>query len=352
MMSGTIKQTLYGTGTILFLSLVCHYFRETLNYRVVALLFLLVVSLSAILSEIIPVVVTAILSAFVLNFFFMDPLYNYKINSSESTLLFFVYISVALVGGILSNRIRRQEQKLRTKEEKENTLKLYNTLLNSLSHELRIPISAIIGAVDTLKLPSLPEEFRAPLYQELEIAALRLNTEVENLLHMSRLESESIILNRDWIEVSELFSLAINKATFDGHKEKVTVGKNLPDDLYMLDVGLISYALSLLIHNAIKYTREGTKVSLDASFDGDKLTLSVADNGGGIPLGYEKKIFDKFFRIPNTGISGSGLGLSIVKGLVEIHGGKIEVQNQPTRGIKFLIGLDVDVSYLKNLKNE
>lgn len=126
-------------------------FSELLGYRVVALLLLMTVSIIAMLFEITPVLVAALLSSLVWNFFFIPPIYTFHINSTEDGLLFLLYFLVALVNTVLSFKIRKEEKKARDKEQKLQQIEVYNTLLNSLSHELKTPISTIIGAVDTLQ---------------------------------------------------------------------------------------------------------------------------------------------------------------------------------------------------------
>jgi two-component system sensor histidine kinase KdpD len=121
-----------------------------MGYKVVAFILLLAVSLIAIVFDILPVVVAALLSALIWNFFFIPPRFTFRIDSAEDGFLFLMYFVIAFINAVLTNRIRKIEKQAREKEEKVNTLKLYNTLLNSLSHELKTPIATIIGATDNL----------------------------------------------------------------------------------------------------------------------------------------------------------------------------------------------------------
>jgi two-component system sensor histidine kinase KdpD len=122
-----------------------------IGYMAVALLLLLAVSVMAMVLPVWPVMAAAALSAVVWNFFFIPPTFTFHINSTQDVLMFAMYFSIAMLNAVLTSRIRRAEQQARQREGREKTLLLYNTLLNSLSHELRTPIAAIIGAVDTLK---------------------------------------------------------------------------------------------------------------------------------------------------------------------------------------------------------
>ena len=120
--------------------------------------------------------------------------------------MFLMYFVIALINAVLTYKIRQVERKIRDEKEKEKTIKLYNTLLNSLSHELRTPISTIIGAIDTIKDngTKLTESNISDLYTEIEIAGFRLNRQVENLLSMSRLEAGILKPKLDWCDVNEL----------------------------------------------------------------------------------------------------------------------------------------------------
>ena len=129
----------------------CFPAEDLIGYRVTALVLLMAVSILAMLFQIGPVMVAAALSALAWNFFFIPPTFTLHIGSTEDLLLFLMYFVVASVNAVLSLKIRQVERKARDKEQKERTIELYNTLLNSLSHELRTPISTIVGAVDALQ---------------------------------------------------------------------------------------------------------------------------------------------------------------------------------------------------------
>lgn len=347
------KQHLIGFLTVFSVSVICFLLRNYVDYRVVALLLFLVVSILAVLFDVIPVVMAAISSAVILNVFFIEPTFHYKIDSPENALLFFIYLAIALVSAILTDRIRKQRKKLIEKERKENTLKLYETLLNSLSHELRIPITTIIGAADTLMENELilSEKDKKELLEEIQNAGLRLNRQVENLLNMSRLESGSVDPHKDWTDINELVYLCISKLP-DGqnHLIRFSPDDNLP--LFKLDIGLMEQILNGLLHNAVKYTSSGTLISIKAEEENDFLVLEISDNGKGFPEDKLEQVFEKFYRLPNSGTGGTGLGLSIVKGFTEAQNGSISLRNSQNGGACFIVRIPAETSYLKNLKNE
>lgn len=338
--------------TVLLVSAICFFLGDYIHYQVTALLLLLSVSVLAILYSILPVTLAAVCSAMILNFFFIEPIYHYKIKNAENVLLFFIFLLVALVNAVLTNRIKKQEKRIRDKEEKDKTIKLYNTLLNSLSHELRTPISTIIAGIDTLKTygTMISPEDRDELLGEMEIASVRLDREVGNLLNMNRLETGNLGLKKDWADINEMIFLTIEKFPKASSRIQFIVEENLP--LFKVDVGLLEQVIYILIHNAISYTPKDSSIFVEANVYNDHLRLVVADNGSGLPVELKDKVFDKFYRLPNTLPGGSGLGLSIAKGFVEAHQGSIQVANRAEGGAQFTILIPAEVSYLNNLKND
>ena len=348
-----LTQSIISISTILIVSLVCFYAIDYLGYHVTALILLLVVSIVAMLFDIIPVLISAFLSAIVWNYFFIPPIFTLHIAKSEDAFLFLMYFVVALVNATLTYKIRETEKKVRDKEEKENTIKLYNTLLNSLSHELKTPISTIIGAVDTLKDNSnINENSKQELLTQIGIASIRLNKEVENLLSISRLESGVLTLNYDWCDINDLVNIVLNKLENELTNHQLIFNQNDNMPLVKLDSILIQHAIYNLIHNAIQYTPIGTIIKVDLNMDSDDCVISIEDNGQGFPLAEQPKIFDMFYRLPFNKTGGSGLGLSIVKGFVEAHKGIVSLISQEGSGSTFILRLPLESSYLNKINNE
>ncbi len=348
-----LTQSIVSILTILLIALFCFYTVDLIGYQVTALVLLLAVSILAMLFDIIPVLLAAFLSAIIWNFFFIPPIFTFHIAKAEDAFLFLMYFVIALVNAILTYKIRETEKKVRDKEEKENTIKLYNTLLNSLSHELKTPIAAIIGAVDTLKENLTINEFhKSELISQIGIAGLRLNKEVENLLSISRLESGVLKLNDDWCDLYELVHIVINKLDDDLKGHIISFQQNELMPLVKLDSLLIQHVLFNLIHNAIQYTSNGTVISIHFYMDNDDCVISVKDNGQGIPEHEQVKVFDMFYRLPMHKTGGSGLGLSIVKGFIEAHKGTIKLISEEGNGAEFIIKLPVETSYLNNINND
>ena len=339
---------------VFIVSIICFSTSKYIDYRITALLLLMTVSVTAMIFEIFPVLFTAVLSGLILNFFFIKPLFTFHITTTEDILLFLIYIIIALVNAVLTIKIREAESKARDKEEKEKTIKLYNTLLNSLSHELRTPIATIIGAIDTLKenKNKLSENNQAELLEEIDKASIRLNRQVENLLNMSRLETGMLKPKIDWCDINELIYTVIQKITPVKNNHTISFIPNEKLPLFKLDAGLIGEVIQNLVTNAIVYTPKDTIIKIDASHQDDNCVFSVSDNGNGFPENEIRFAFDKFYRLPNTKTGGSGLGLSIVKGFVEAHNGTIKLKNNNNSGAHFTITIPTETSYLNYLKNE
>lgn len=330
-----------------------YYTTGIIGYRAVALVLLMTVSLLAMLFEILPVLLAAVLSAVIWNFFFIPPLFTFHIDNTEDTLLFLLYFLIALINAVLTFKIRTEENKARDKEEKENTIKLYNTLLNSLSHELRTPISTILGAVDTLKenQDKITPANQTQLLTEIDRASIRLNRQVENLLSMSRLESGMLKPKMDWCDLNELIHSVIQKiSATNNHTIEFSPDEKLP--LFKLDGGLIEQVIHNLLHNAIQYTPEHTSIQIKAMHQSDLCVITVVDNGQGVPEKDLALVFDKFYRVAHSRSGGSGLGLSIVKGFVEAHKGTVLLRNNPQGGATVTVEIPAETSYINNLKNE
>ena len=339
---------------VVFVSIVCFLLSKYIDYRITALILLMTVSIIAMLFDILPVLLTAFLSGLILNFFFIQPLFTFHITNTEDILLFLIYLIIALVNAVLTFKIREAETKARDKEEKEKTIKLYNTLLNSLSHELRTPISTIIGAIDTLKenKSKLSEINQTELLEEIDKASIRLNRQVENLLNMSRLETGMLKLKQDWCDINELIYTVIQKVAPIKKNHTISFIPNETLPFFKLDAGLIEEIIQNLVTNAIQYTPINTIIKIEAKHQSDNCVFFVSDNGNGFPEKEIQLVFDKFYRLPNSKTGGSGLGLSIVKGFVEAHNGTIKLTNNTNSGANFTITIPTETSFLNNLNNE
>lgn len=329
-------------------------FLDLVGHRVIAFMLLFSVSALALFVDIKPVIVSAVLSALIWDFLFVPPRFQITVGDTEDQLILATYFIIATIHAVLTYRIREAQEEVRSKELKAKAAKFYNTLLNSLSHELRTPITTILGATDNLQTngDKISEKDKQELLSEISIASTRLNQQVENLLSMSRLESGVFQVRMDWCDVKELVYKILQSFEPAIAKWRVTVF--IPEDLplFKLDFGLMEQILHNLISNILQHTAEGTDIIIRAECHEEKLILTISDTGNGFPEAEIHNVFDKFYRVKGSRPGGTGLGLSIVKGFVEAQHGTIQLRNRPLSGAEFEIEFPTAVSYLNRLKNE
>jgi two-component system sensor histidine kinase KdpD len=222
--------------------------------------------------------------------------------------------------------------------------KLYKTLFNSLSHELRIPVATILGASDTLIAQEYSEETRKQLYSEINTASLRLNRLIENLLNMSRLESGLITPRLDWYDVHDLANRVADSLQTELKPFKLSV--IIPSDMPMvkIDFGLMEQVLHNLVLNATQHSPAGSQIRLKFFIDNEILTIQVMDRGPGFSYTDIQSVFNKFYRGKEAKAGGTGLGLSIVKGFVEALKGNVAVENRRNGGALFTIKIPAGTS--------
>jgi len=345
---GKGRQYLFSIAIIVLVSAVCFGLSGLIGYRVIAFILLVTVSILAITFDILPVLLSAILSAFIWDFFFIPPRFTVHVNNTEDGILLIMYFVIAMINGVLTYKIRQIEKTSRLKEERANSVKLYNTILNSLSHELRTPIAAIIGAADNLQANSnLTKENREQLINEISKASLRLNQQVENLLNISRLESGHIKPKNDWCDIVELVYESVKRIEENHPKRKINISVNQEMPLCNLDKGMLEQVVYNLLNNAAVHTEPDCRIEISAACYADLLRFTIEDNGRGFTGIDVKEVFDKFSRSKNSTTSGSGLGLSIVKGFTEALGGTVELQKANSTISRFIISIPVKTTYLK-----
>lgn len=325
---------------------------SVIGYQGVGLMMLLVLSVLAMVFDILPVLIAAVLSALTWNYFFIPPIYEFNFQNREDLFLFVMYFFIALVNAALSFKAKERNRKIREKQEKEKAAIFYNTILNSLSHELRTPIATIIGSIDAINEQDgrLSINHKKELMEGVSKAAFRLNQQVENLLGVSRLESGMVKLHLDWTDINELIHRVIQKRSQPQPLQtiKFLPGENLP--LFKLDAVLIEQVLFNLFQNAYLYIPENSEVTIATKFVNGNCQIIFKDNGVGFPESAIKSAFDKFYRVPHTNASGTGLGLSIVKGFVEAHNGSVVLSNNINGGACFVIDIPAETSFVQNLK--
>ena len=219
--------------------------------------------------------------------------------------------------------------------------RLRNSLLAALSHDLRTPLTVLVGLAESLALtkpPLSPAQLESTA--AIQDEARRMSTLVSNLLDMARIESGEVKLNLQWQPLEEVVGSALNAAhgMLKQHVVEVRIPRDLP--LVRFDALLIERVLVNLLENASKYTPPGSTVELSAQVVADRLSVSVSDNGPGLTVGREEAVFQKFTRGERESATpGVGLGLAICRAIIESHQGKIVATHRPGGGARFTFTL-------------
>jgi two-component system, OmpR family, sensor histidine kinase KdpD len=219
---------------------------------------------------------------------------------------------------------------------------LRNTLLASISHDLRTPLSAIAGAGSIVAQNDFALDIyrRVTLGRLIEDKARDMSDLLTNVLELVRLESGADVLNKDWHTIGELVDMAIQRheSRLSGWRVVTDLSSELP--LLLVDANLLVQLLSNLLDNAIKYTPPTTRIQISASADGPDICLVVEDSGPGFRIDDPAQLFEKFARAPVYGNSGGvGLGLAICRAVTSLHGGSIHASSSPLGGARFVIQL-------------
>jgi two-component system sensor histidine kinase KdpD len=306
---------------------------------------------------------TAVLSALVFNFFFLPPLRTLTINAQHDIVALVVFVIVAIAGGTMAELARaRAAESERRREEADRALEeaatagaerdrmreeaieaealrrsdeLKTSLLRSVSHDLRTPLTAIIAAGAALDSPSVTAEERRELSDAVVEEGQRLSRLVENLLDVSRLESGKAEPHRESVELGDLLAAARESIGPHGDHVRLALDQDLPP--LRADPTQLERAFANLLENAVVHG-EGQPVLVRSRLVGPRLVVRVVDQGPGIPENLRERIFEPFYRAPGAPSGGgSGLGLAIARGFIEANGGEVEVESLPGQGSSFVV---------------
>src|SRR3954469_9992568 len=313
----------------------------------VSMVFLLAVLFAAARFGLWPALLASALSFLSYNFLFIEPLHTFSVAEPHELLALFVLLAVAVLTSAIAGRARDQArtalERARLAEEVNaaraaaETERVRNTLLASISHDFRTPLASILGAAASLidYGARLPEPARRDLLGQVKDEAESLDGMVRNLLAMTRVEAGALEINRDWIDVRELFDRAVATAKRRGATQgfEVAVEAGLP--FAPADPILLDQVLANLIGNAMRYGGPAARIRLEARAEPDAVVLAVTDDGPGIGPEVLPHVFEKFVRTRQSGGDageGSGLGLAIAKGIVDAHRGEIAATSPVANG--------------------
>jgi K+-sensing histidine kinase KdpD len=330
-----------------------------------SLVFMLAVVLVATRSSTGPALLTAVLCFLAYNFFFIEPRYTLYIDARDGVATVLLFLAAALLAGRLASRLAMQVQALRESQRQMlerqaqaqrlaedlqaervagETERLRNALLSSVSHDLRTPLAAIIGAAGSLDSygDAMDAQDRHALLDTVRSEGERLDRYIQNLLDMTRLGHGTLPLNRDWIGVDELIGSAVGRLRRYQPGTRFSVSVDPDIGPIWVHPALVEQALFNVIENAAKFSPDGDAVAIDARRVGDRLRIDVVDRGPGIPEDERRRIFDTFYSAArgDRNRDGTGLGLAICRGMIGAHGGEVEALPGPQgRGTTMRISL-------------
>ena len=336
--------------------------RGTINSTTVGFGFLLAILFVAILWGSKPALVASILGMLCFNFFFLPPYYTLTIADPQNWIAVTAFFITALAVGQLSARAKRRAEEAeagrienrRLYEELQAAFdraseaealrrseRLKSALLDAVTHDLRTPLTSIKASATLLLEDGEPNgqtETFSPAEQKTMLRLIsedadRLDRFVESFVDLARIEAGDIRLSRNWGSVEEIVEAALARAEplMRRHKLRVMVENELP--VIRVDARAVAEVIYTLIDNATKYAPQGTCITIKANrAPGEMVKISVGDEGPGIPRQLRRRVFEKFVHVSGAPLGsgrpeGIGMGLSIAKGIVEAHGGRIWIED-------------------------
>lgn len=332
--------------------------RDTVNSTTIALAYLFVAVLVSTFFQRWAALTSAILGALAFNYFFLPPIYTLTIAEPQNLVALFVFLAVAITVGHLSttsNKRRAQAEQLYKEletafdaaseaEALRRSEKLKTSLLDAVTHDFRTPLTSIKASVTMLvednqlrrEDRTLDQHSRGELLQVIDEESDRLNTFIESMVELARFQSGDSHLKMSSVAPEEIVLKAARRArSLKSHRLRSEIEPDLP--AVSVDSRAIVEALYNLVENAAKYSPSGTPINISAQRHDADVRFYVEDEGPGIPTGERESVFDRFYRGEKSD-AGLGMGLAIVRGIIEAHGGKIWIESGK-KGARFVFDL-------------
>lgn len=308
---------------------------------------LILVLLAATLGPLWIAITVAVASTLSFNYFFFPPVGTFAIAEAHNWVSLFAFLIAAIVGSNLSaaaqERARIAVERAQFLEEREAAElqrqrgELASTLLASLSHDLKTPLTVIRMAIDNLR-DDLPGDARRAQADAAATELRRLTRLFEDILDMARIDAAAIRVTREWVTPADIVDAALAhvRHSIDGHALRVEADS---DHAVHIDARLGSIALSHLLENAARYSPADRPIVVNARADSEGLRVSVTDHGPGLEAGEIELLFDRFYRgrRAQQAAPGTGMGLAISRGLLSAIGGRVWAENAPGAGAQFSI---------------
>ncbi len=285
-----------------------------------------------------PAVFMAALGVFVFDFIFVPPPLEFTVPSLRDGVELGVMLAVAAIASVLAERLRQQVEWGKRQTDVE---RLRNALLSGLSHDLRTPLAALVGAGTALCEDDLDLAERREFSRMVAEEATRLSRLVGHLLELTRLESGRLNTKPSPQAIDETIGAAL--CHLERQLGDRVVHTHAPEEvpLTAFDPVLIEQVVVNLVENVIRHTPDGSPVEISVRADAGQVNVDVADQGPGVPAGDEERVFERHYRGPSHGRSdgGMGLGLPLCRAILAAHGGRIWLTNRPEGGavVRFVL---------------
>lgn len=278
-------------------------------------------------------ILSAVIAVLADNYLFTYPYTDFNLSISGYLLTFVTMLAVALVVSVLTSRVREQE-KLRLFAEKE---KMRANLLRAVSHDLRTPLTSIVGATGAILENNLPAEKQRELLSDVNGDAQWLLRMIENLLTITRMNDTTRPLHTETEVVEDVLGEAVIK--FQKHFKGISVEMDMGSDVLLADMDavLVEQVTINLLENAVYHGKHTTRICVNARQQGEKVTITIADNGAGIPKEKLEKIFvgEAVHEAGADSHKHMGIGLSVCKTIIKAHGGLMTAFNNEYGGASF-----------------
>jgi len=286
---------------------------------------------------VVPAVFTAVGGVLVFDFVIVPPPMSFVWLGPKDGLTLGAMLALAAVAGVLAEHLRRQLGSARRQTELE---RLRNAILSSLSHDLRTPLTSLVGASVALCEDELEPRERHEFSRLVASEALRLSRLVNSLLELTRMEPGGTH-TQEAQAIDEVIGTALSRleAQLVGRCVRTEVPQEVP--LAAFDPVLIEQVVVNLVENVVRHAGAASPVEIAAHFPGDAIVIEVADRGPGVLPGDEERVFEKLYRGKSHDGAGTGLGLTICRAIVKAHDGKIWLENRVGGGVVVTFTLPV-----------
>lgn len=286
-----------------------------------------------------PSTLSAILSIAVFDYIFVPPHFSFTVVDARYWATFAVMFLMILLTSRLTVQSRKSAQKALAAEMETERERIISSLLSSVSHDFRTPLTSISGAVSTLlEGDNISNEDRRDLLEAINEESTRLNRLIEKILQITKIESGNLHIHKEIRSLEEIIGGTVNRLR--PLLKSRTITTKIPDDLGVpLDDLLIEQVMVNLLENAVRYTPENSPIDIVALKKGNQVWVEVQDRGPGISKQAQESIFEKFYRSSKRDGWGSGLGLAICQGIIKIHQGQIGVKDREGGGSIFYFSL-------------